>query len=284
MQTKQKVIAAFLVTVALGIGIFWFVGRGKETTDDATIEAHAAPISAKVAGYVVSLDVKDNQHVKKGDVIVQIDPRDYQLKVDAAKAVLESAEMSAHNADINARRQIEIGKAAGTQKVIDNALAQQATTKANVNNAKALLAIAEKDLSDTKIIAPEDGIITMRTVESGAYVSTGQQLLVLVGMERWVDANFKEVQITDMRPGQKAKIKVDAYPDLVLNGHVDSIQSGTGARFSAFPAENATGNFVKIVQRVPVKISIDDALPEGIAIGPGLSVIATVYTSNKAAQ
>lgn len=282
MKKKQKIIVAFLLVVALVVGGFWLAGRGKESTDDAMIEAHTIPISAKIPGYVVALRVADNQHVKKGDVILDIDPHDYQLKVEAAKALLASAEVSAQNAETNAKRQIAIGKVAGTQKEIDNATALQATSKASVDNAKAMLAIAEKDLADTQIIAPEDGVITMRTVENGAYVTPGLQLLVLVGMERWVKADFKEVQITAMQPEQKVTIKVDAYPNLTLHGHVDSIQSGTGARFSAFPPENATGNFVKIVQRVPVKIVIDDPIPESVVLGPGLSVTPTVYTRTKA--
>lgn len=278
MKKKQKIILLFVLLVTMVAAGFWLAGRGKESTDDAMIEAHTTPISAKISGYVVALNVRDNQHVKRGDVILQIDPRDYQLKVDAQKAQLASAQATAENAAINARRQLAIGKAAGTQRDIDNAVAEEASSKASVEQAKAMLALAEKDLSDTNIVAPEDGIITMRTVENGAYVMPGEQLLVLVGEARWVTANFKEVQLTDMRPGQSAHITIDAYPDLTLRGHVDSIQSGTGARFSAFPPQNATGNFVKIVQRVPVKILIDDALPENIVLGPGLSVVPTVYT------
>jgi len=100
-----------------------------------------------------------------------------------------------------------------------------------------------------------------------------------VGTERWIEANFKEVQITNMKPGQKVDIAIDAYPDVLLHGHIDSIQSGTGARFSVFPTENATGNFIKVVQRVPVKIKIDDTIPKDITLGAGLSVIVTVHLS-----
>ena len=278
MQKKQKIIIGFLSLVSLAIAANWMLNHGKEPTDDATIEAHTIPISPKVAGYIAKLNVKDNQHVKKSDVLVEIDPRDYQLKLDAAKALLSSADVTANNAAINAKRQLAIGQAAGTQRDIDNALAMQATSKAAVDNAQAQLAIAEKDLADTKIIAPADGIVTMKTAEEGAYVNTGEQLFILVGDERWVVANFKEVQITNMLPGQKVSISVDAYPNLKIEGRVDSIQNGTGARFSAFPSENATGNFVKIVQRVPVKILFDTPIPENVVLGPGLSVHPTVYT------
>ncbi len=276
-QKKQKVIAGFIGAIALVIAVTWYAESGKESTDDATLEAHTIPICPKVPGYIATLHIKDNQPVKKGDLLVEIDPRDYQLRVKAAQANLASAEVSAKNAMVNAKRQLAIGKAAGTQKEIDNALTAEATAKAAVDSARAQLSIAEKDLADTQIIAPEDGVVTMRTAEQGAYVTTGKQMFIIVGKERWVVANFKETQLTDMRAGQKVNIEVDAYPDLKLEGLVDSIQSGTGARFSAFPPENATGNFVKIVQRVPVKITFKQQDHEGIILGPGLSVYPTVY-------
>ncbi|WP_051908462.1 HlyD family secretion protein [Candidatus Odyssella acanthamoebae] len=271
-------IAGFIGALALIVVVAWYVQLGKESTDDATLEAHTIPICPKVPGYIATLHVKDNQHVKKGDLLVEIDPLDYQLRVESAKANLASAEVSAKNAVVNAKRQLAIGKAAGTQKEIDNALTAEATAKAAVDSVKAQLSIAEKDLADTQIIAPEDGVVTMRTAEQGAYVTTGKQLFMIVGRERWVVANFKETQLTDMRAGQKVNIEIDAYPDLKLEGLVDSIQNGTGARFSAFPPENATGNFVKIVQRVPVKITFKQPELEGITLGPGLSVYPTVYT------
>ncbi len=282
---KARIIVAFLVLVAIGLGINWMMHRGIESTDDATIEAHTIAIAPKVSGYITALHVTDNQYVKKGDVLAEIDPRDYELRLEAAQANYASAQASANNAMVNAKRQREIGKAAGTQKDIDNATAAEATARASLDNTKALVEQAQKDLNDSKIIAPEDGIVTMRTAEQGAYATTGEQLFILVGMERWVVANYKEVQLTQMRVGQKADIEVDAYPKLKLSGHVDSIQSGTGARFSAFPAENATGNFVKIVQRVPVKIMIDSEIPADVILGPGLSVNPTVHlTSAPATQ
>ncbi|WP_010302843.1 HlyD family secretion protein [Candidatus Odyssella thessalonicensis] len=264
------------------MGTAWLSQWGKESTDDAAIEAHVIKICPKVSGYITILHVDDNQSVKKGQIIAEIDPRDYQLRVQAAQANLASAKVSLENAKTNAKRQLAIGKAAGTQKEIDNALTVEATAKATVDSAKAQLALAEKDLADTKIFAPQDGVVTLRKAEVGAYVSIGEQLMMLVGTERWVVANFKETQLTDMRPGQEAYIEVDAYPALELKGYVDSIQRGTGARFSVFPPENATGNFVKIVQRVPVKIVFKEQLPQDVVLGPGLSVTATVHTSKKA--
>lgn len=162
---------------------------------------------------------------------------------------------------------------AGAQDTRDQLLAQ-------VKQAEAVLAQAESDLANTKIVAAMDGRITKRSVEPGNFVQPGQQLASVVGGDLWVTANFKETQLMQMRQGQRVDIKVDAFPDMVLHGKVESLQAGTGARFSLFPAENATGNFVKIVQRVPVKIVFDEPLDALLAIGPGMSVEPTVYTES----
>jgi membrane fusion protein (multidrug efflux system) len=126
------------------------------------------------------------------------------------------------------------------------------------------------------VTAPQDGWITKRNVEMGNYVTSGQQIFSIVSPEVWVTANFKETQLARMRPGQPAKIAVDAYPQLDLTGHVDSIQLGSGSKFTAFPPENATGNFIKIVQRVPVKIIIDSGLDPALPLPLGISVVPTV--------
>jgi membrane fusion protein (multidrug efflux system) len=126
------------------------------------------------------------------------------------------------------------------------------------------------------VTAPQDGWITKRAVEVGNYVSAGQQIFSIVSPEVWVTANFKESQLNDMRPGQKVDIRVDAYPSLRLHGHIDSVQLGSGTKFSAFPPENATGNFVKVVQRVPVKIVIDSGLNPDIPLPLGISVSPVV--------
>ena len=148
--------------------------------------------------------------------------------------------------------------------------------EAAVAQAEAALAQAEVNLSYTDLIAPADGLITRRNVDLGTFVQAGQQVFYLVTPNVWVTANFKETQLADMHPGQHVSIDVDAYPNLHLQGHVDSIQQGSGARFSAFPAENATGNFVKIVRRVPVKIIIDSGLEQDHGLPLGISVEPTV--------
>jgi membrane fusion protein (multidrug efflux system) len=144
--------------------------------------------------------------------------------------------------------------------------------KGQVEQAQARLDQADLNLSWTVVKAPQDGWITKRNVEKGNYVAPGQQIFSIVAPEVWVTANFKESQLVNMRPGQRVSIRVDAYPQLRLEGHVDSIQLGSGSKFTAFPPENATGNFIKIVQRVPVKIVIDKGLDPTIPLPLGISV------------
>ena len=138
---------------------------------------------------------------------------------------------------------------------------------------------ADLDLSYTRIFAPADGLVTRKAVEPGAYVQVGQSLLALVPTNFWVTANFKETQLAHLRPGQPAEIHIDAHPDRPWRGHVDSIMAGSGARFSLLPPENAVGNFVKIVQRVPVKILFDETPDPALSLGGGMSVVPEVRTS-----
>jgi len=144
--------------------------------------------------------------------------------------------------------------------------------EATIRQLQAGVQLAELNLSYTKITAPEDGLITRKAVEPGVYLQPGQAVGALVSERLWVVANFKETQLTRMRPGQGVHIKVDAYPQVKLQGRIESIQAGTGARFALLPAENATGNFVKVVQRVPVKIVLTSKPPAEIKLGPGMSV------------
>jgi membrane fusion protein (multidrug efflux system) len=154
------------------------------------------------------------------------------------------------------------------------------TAAADIEQAEAAVSMAELNLSYTKITAPQDGRVTRRTVEQGAYVQPGQALMAIVPRQFWVVANFKETQLARMRVGQPVEIKVDAYPGRVFNGRVESIQTGSGARFSMFPPENATGNFIKVVQRVPVKIVFDASPDTQITLGPGMSVVPSVRVGN----
>ncbi|WP_338928947.1 HlyD family secretion protein [Roseomonas mucosa] len=200
-----------------------------------------------------------------------VDPRaTTQTNIDTATATLQSA-----TAQVNqAQAQLQIANLA--QQNIDQAEAAVRQRRAQIDEAKANLAQAEVTLSYTEIRSPQDGRVTRRNVEQGGFLQQGQSVMSLVTPEVWVVANFKENQLDGMRPGQRVAIEVDAFPGLELHGHVDSIQMGSGARFSTFPAENATGNFVKIVRRVPVKIVIDSGLPADMPMPLGLSVVPTV--------
>jgi membrane fusion protein, multidrug efflux system len=342
MEKAKKLWPIFLliVVILVGVGIYVFMHRGEESTDDAAIDGRVVTISAKVSGYVKTLNINDNQVVKAGDILLEIDPTDYQNKRDHARAALDAATAAAsasqnnmETTDISAPSNLESAKAqvdsaqanwekadadlkrmqrltneARSQEQLDQAMASERAAKSTLEDSKARLrsaetapkaiaaaranadeltaqqkqaeadfAQAEKDLNDTKVIAPMDGRITKRGVERGDYVQPGQALTSLVGTDLWVTANFKETQLEHMVQGQKVDIRVDAFPNLKLEGKVDSLQSGTGSRFTAFPPENATGNFVKIVQRVPVKI-IFTSLPDDVVLGPGMSVEPTVYT------
>ena len=192
--------------------------------------------------------------------------RTAKAQADAAVAELTAARRSAQ-----ARAQAQVDTA--TQEAKSRAAAAAAEGNARLD---AQLAQADLNLSYTRVVAPQDGWVTKRNVELGTYMQPGQQVMALVSPQVWVTANFKETQLNRIRPGQKVAISVDAYPDLDLQGHVDSIQHGSGSKFSAFPAENATGNFVKIVQRVPVKIVIDSGLKPDEPLPLGVSVVPTV--------
>ena len=303
-----------------------------ESTDNAFIEAHIAPIAPQVPGRVVNLCVEDNQKVKKGDVLLQIDPSDYearraqaaatveaaksrheqakaQLAVaqtaeDQARAGVTAAEAEASRAQAELKRyqsvesrsvsrsQVDIAETQARSSVaqadvarakLQEAQAQVGLAKAGIQSAaadilqsEAVLRQAELNLSYTRITAPDDGRVTRRVVENGAYIQPGQLLMAIVPPQYWVIANFKEIQLTHMRVGQPVEVVVDAYPDRTFKGHVESIQSGAGARFSLFPPENATGNYIKVVQRVPVKIVLDDLPASDLALGPGMSVVPKV--------
>jgi membrane fusion protein, multidrug efflux system len=193
-----------------------------------------------------------------------------QQDVDAAEAALKQAEAQVALAEAQITQNSPVTERIGET---DAAVGQ---LKGQVEQAQARLDQADLNLSWTVVRAPQDGWITKRNVEKGNYVAPGQQLFSIVSPEVWVTANFKESQLVDMRPGQHVSIKVDAYPQLRLEGHVDSIQLGSGSKFTAFPPENATGNFIKIVQRVPVKIVIDKGLDPNIPLPLGISVEPTV--------
>jgi membrane fusion protein (multidrug efflux system) len=191
-------------------------------------------------------------------------------QVDYATAALRSAEAQV------AESEAAVAEATPVKPNVDEIGAQVKQLQGTIDQADAAVRQAQLELEWCVVRAPQDGWITRRNVEQGNYVTPGQQIFSIVSPEVWVTANFKETQLDRMRPGQQVTISVDSYPSLQLHGHVDSIQLGSGSKFTAFPPENATGNFVKIVQRVPVKIDIDSGLDPKLPLPLGISVEPTV--------
>lgn len=292
LSSKKLRVFILLIAITLAVGGYWILHLNQETTDDAQIDATIVSVSPKVSGYVKELNIDTNSVVKAGNPLLQINPEDYQIKRDHAVAAVASAQAQVDIAQANRdkaakdlKRVNALGQLASSRQQLDEAtnadIATAATlldAQAKLEIAKSELAQAEKDLNDTKLIAPMDGQITKKGVELGDYVQTGQQLAYLVANDAYVVANFKETQLIHMHVGQKADIEIDIYPGKKFHGKIESFQLGTGSRFSAFPAENATGNFVKIVQRIPVKILFDTPPDAKLHIGPGMSAIVTVYT------
>jgi membrane fusion protein, multidrug efflux system len=305
-----------------------------ESTDDAYFRSTIVPISAEVSGQIIKVFAKDNQMVRKGDILLEIDPRDYQLALILKKTALASAKAERDKEEaaiIEARKSLAVAQAeladaevneqfaakekrrydglakmgavaqhkyeqvnttwqtaqakraaaaaavAKSQAAIKTLQAGLAAQESKIKEAAAKVDVAELALSRTTIRAPINGRISQKNADEGKYVQVGQPLLALVDPENtWIAANFKETQIDKIKVGQEVDIKVDAYPDLLLKGHVDSIQAGTGAVFSLLPPENATGNFVKIVQRLPVKIVVDSPPDPTYPLWPGLSAVPSI--------
>ena len=397
-RVQRLAVLGGLVLIAVIVGLFLYY-HNRVSTDDAQIDGHITPIASKIYGKVANVLVDDNQAVKAGQVLVKIDPRDYQAAVDQAKAALDLAEGEARSAGVDVPRtaenvasgtsnadaqlleaQADVAKAQATyeqaqtadlayaqanvnKSMANAALAQadlarykplmerdeiskqqfdaaranadatasalkadqeklvqaqrnvevvkaqldaskarvlgaragvdgaQANKKqvgmrtadaqakvAKVAQARAALDAAHLNLSYTDLVAPVDGVATHKQVETGQIVQAGQGLLVVVPLQDvWVTANYKETQLKYMKPGQKAEVKVDTY-GRTFSGHVDSIAGATGGVLSLLPPENATGNYVKVVQRIPVKIVLDPIPPDKAVLRPGMNVDATVIT------
>jgi membrane fusion protein, multidrug efflux system len=325
-------IGALLLAVTLGSGyVYLDQARHFESTDDAFIAARQSPLAPKVSGYLTSVPVTDNQHVKAGDVIARIDDRDYRTALGQAESQVAAAQANIDN--ISAQLDVQQAQIAANQAQVDQAQATlvfaeqqaaryehleqtgygsvqnaqqytsqlhqqqaalasaQATLKlaqqqvealkaqrnsavASLGQAKAQRDQAQLNLSYTTVTAAESGRVVNLSAAVGQFVQPGTNLTMFVPDEIWVTANFKEIQLRHMRPGDPVTLAIDAYPDRIIHGHVDSVQPGSGTAFSLLPAENATGNYVKIVQRVPVKIVMDNP-PTDVALGPGMSVVPT---------
>jgi membrane fusion protein (multidrug efflux system) len=352
-RRRKKVVAFILFPAIIIIGavtLYFYLGY-KEThisTDDAFVDGRVHAIASKIPGTVSTIHVKDNQFVKKGDLLLEIDSTDYEVKVKEARAGLETeraklpeirdrvdtvkkqlneiiASLEAARANLelqkanlelakvdlqraefllkkeaipkqqydNSKNKYEVAvaqvKAAQDQvKQVEASLeTQRALIKqtesglppqeAQIRQRDAVLKGTELNLRYTRIYAPADGYIAKRTVEIGNQIQPGQALTAVVPLDDiWITANYKETQLEKVKQGQKVKIKVDTYPGKGFYGKVDSVMAGTGAVFSLFPPENATGNYVKIVQRIPVKITLDKGTDPSHILRVGMSVVPTV--------
>ena len=311
-KIRRKIALVFVIVLLICSGIYLVNEMKYESTDDAYVENISVSVSPKVSGQIENVYIKDNQYVKAGELVATIDSADYKVKVDQAAANYEKIKYNQSNAKANliaAESNIELAKkdldryknlydkGAVSKQTLDAAevkynnakagltQAQQAllsednktVADADLANAKAAKDKADLDLSYTKIYAPQSGTVASRRVEKGMYVNVGSPLFSLVPDEVWVIANFKENQLRYMKPGQKVDIKIDTYPDHVFEGKIDSIQRASGAKSSLFPPENAVGSFVKIVQRIPVKIVFTEKIDkEKYNVVPGMSVVPRV--------
>lgn len=276
--TRKRIIIPALIMIALvSLGIFSFIhSLSYQSTDDAFIEGNLVSVAPKVAGQVVKLNFNDNDYVKKGQLLVEIDSRDYQNKVDELSAAVAEAKAKHEFTQKDYDRYSNlIVDGLCTKQEYESAKTHYDISKANIEKLEAQLAQARLNLSYTKIYAPQDGNISSRSVEMGNYVQVGQALTAIVSPNIWIVANFKETQLTNMQKGQEVSIKIDTYPNRVFNGKVDSIQKASGAKASLFPPENAVGSYVKVVQRIPVKITFDDDITK-FNIAPGMSVVPKV--------
>ncbi len=309
----KKPVLITLGIVVLALVAYFIVDAIKfQSTDDAYVETTTVSVAPKVSGQIVEVLIKDNQRVKEGDLVARIDDTDYKIKVDQMTAQYERALLNQQNAKANlnaANTNIEVAKkdldryknlyeaGAVSKQALDAAQAKYDNSKAQLVTAeqslfsdndskvadadlkvlKAQKDQAEVNLSYTNIYAPQSGTVASRRVEKGMYVQIGTPLFTIVPDDIWIVANFKENQLRHMKPGQPVDIKVDTYPNKIFKGKIDSIQRSSGAKASLFPPENAVGSFVKIVQRVPVKIIFTEEIdPEQYNIVPGMSVVPKV--------
>jgi membrane fusion protein (multidrug efflux system) len=260
LHRKAALIGAAVVAGLIGAGVYLIYASNHETTDDAYTTGHVHSISTRIAGTVIEVTVDDNEVVKKGQVLVRLDPRDFQVAVDKAQADYDKA-----LADFDRDNQL-LKSGAVSQQEYDEMKAALGVAKANLDDAK-------DQLSYCTVVAPEDGVVGNKTVETGNRLAQGTVLMSVV-QEVWVVANYKETQAGRITPGQQVSISIDEIPGHAFTGYVDSLSPGSGSTFALLPPENATGNFTKIVQRVPVKIRFDAASVRGYEqrLVPGLSV------------
>jgi len=324
-QKRKKVILVVGTIICLGIIAGWFYNNYRKihvSTDDAFIDGNIHTIAAKINGTVKAIYVNDNQAVKKGDLLVDIDPADYDVKlreassalgvekaklaeattrIEAARANLELARANLKLAETDKNRAVKLyaeqvipqeqydramttdavaqAQLKAAEEQLRQAESQKVTQISTIQQKEAAEKLADLNVAYTKIYAPVDGYITKKSAQTGNQIQPGQPLMAIVSLnDIWVTANYKETEMGDIRPGQSVKIVADSYPGRTFTGKVDSIMAGTGVSFTLFPPENATGNYVKVVQRIPIKIVLDEGTDKDHVLRIGMSVIPTVLT------
>ncbi len=318
-KSSQRTVFMIMGVILVGLLIFgvrkWWFARSHVSTDNAQVDGHIVPVLPKVGGYVVEVRIDENQSVKAGDTLVVLDDRDLRARLaqtdadlaallatvssrtrvgqaDAAVAQAQANALKA-NADL-ARIEPLAAQNVVSQQQLDAARAAAAAAEAQLAQAQAMLvgadarvaaARASRDqaalqLSYTRIITPSAGVVSKKAVELGQLVQAGQPLMTVVPLaDVWVTANLKETETADVTPGDPADITVDAYKGQHFCGHVESLSPATGAKFSLLPPDNATGNFTKVVQRIPVRIRLDcTTMNPALPLRPGMSVVATIKT------
>ncbi len=307
-NNKKLIIIILAVIAFIAAGIYYINSLKYETTDDAYVESDLIKIAARVSGQVEEIYIEDNKKIKEGDIIAKIDDTDYKVKLEQAQAMYEKAlysqkvakaKLNAVNSEINlakkdlTRYQNLYKAGAVSKQTLDKAQTRYDNTRANllsaeedilsstndkVADANLRVLKAQRDQAQlyfdyTNVKAPNTGTVTNKNVDKGQYVQAGQPLFTLVSDNIWIEANFKENQVGKMKVGQDVEIKIDAYPNKKFKGKIDSIQKASGAKSSLFPPENAVGSFVKIVQRIPVKIVFTEKInPDEYNIVAGMSV------------
>lgn len=263
-HSKIKLSLVLFSIVVVAGTLYWLHAQRYVNTDNAYVNANIVRVASQVSGRVLRLNVQNNQVVKAGTLLFELDAAPFQVAVDRERARLDSAEATWKNAQMNTKRIITLAKNKVTSvQEQENAIKNLEVATAAMQLDKASLAQAELDLSNSKIFAAADGYVTNMTLCVGSMVTAFQPLFALISSEQyWVDANFKETELRKIKTRQTAKIFVDMYPSYVFKGKVESISGGSGAAFSLLPPQNATGNWIKITQRVPVKIHILDPNPQ----------------------
>jgi membrane fusion protein (multidrug efflux system) len=280
MNKKKKILAGIGTLVAIVAIYFTYQHFTYVETDNAYIEAHTVLLSAKISGYIREVNVIDGQKVKKGDVLVQIDDRDYKAISDSAKSDLLSLEARKHDAEKNFQRLKDLyAQSVVSAQQFDAAAANYNEIRAKYDAANAKVAQAQLNLENASIMAPANGVVAKAAAEVGQLAVPGTPLVGFVSSEsRWIIANFKETEIEDVKLGHKVDISVDAISGHDYHGEVESISSATGATFTLLPPDNATGNFTKVVQRVPVKIKIMNLTEaDNEKLQAGLSAVVKVH-------